>query len=387
MQKLEANKKKRKTEALIGKVFFLCIIIFILLNILIPDKEISESENRMLATCPRLTWNGLISGDFMEQFENYLADQFAGRNLWRQIQVSISRFGGNKEIQGVILGKKGQLMEEIVLPQEELLTKNLQAIQKFSADYEEVPVYMMMVPDAASVLTESLPSLVKPADQVSMITRVKNELGESVVWLDALSALNNHKGEKIYYKTDHHWTSLGAFYVFQETAPQMKISGDIPGGYAAYPVSVSFNGVLASKSGCSLNEKEEIDIYVPKSGDNDVVVNYVDEQRKTASLYDSSKLDTKDQFGVFLGGNSSVIDIKTLSESTRRLLVVKDSFANNFIPFLTPYFREIVVMDPRYYSGTAEDLMEDYRITDALFLYSGNTFFQDNHISGVLGSE
>ena len=70
-----------------------------------------------------------------------------------------------------------------------------------------------------------------------------------------------------------------------------------------------------------------------------------------------------------------------------RLLVIKDSFANCFVPFLAPYYREIVVVDPRYYSGTITDLMDTYRITDVLFLYSGNTFFTDNSISGVFASE
>ena len=118
-----------------------------------------------------------------------------------------------------------------------------------------------------------------------------------------------------------------------------------------------------------------------------MIVNYVNESKRTTSLYDSSKLETKDQYGVFLGGNTSLIDIRTVSTSQKRLLVVKDSFANSFIPFLAPYYREIVVVDPRYYSGTIEDIMSSYRITDALFLYSGNSFFTDNSISGVFTGE
>ena len=112
-----------------------------------------------------------------------------------------------------------------------------------------------------------------------------------------------------------------------------------------------------------------IDIYVPKTEDNDVVVNYVDEQKKTASLYDSSKLNSRDKYAVYLGGNFSVVDIRTVSESNRRLLLIKDSYANSFVPFLTPYFREIVMVDPRYYSGTIGDIMDTYEITDTLFLY------------------
>ena len=115
--------------------------------------------------------------------------------------------------------------------------------------------------------------------------------------------------------------------------------------------------MLASKSGVNLGEKEQIDIYVPTEEDTDLIVDYVDEGKRSTSLYDSSKLKEKDQYTVFLGGNSSLLDIRTVSTSTKRLLLVKDSFANSFIPFLTPYYREIVVVDPRYYSGTINDLM------------------------------
>ena len=112
-----------------------------------------------------------------------------------------------------------------------------------------------------------------------------------------------------------------------------------------------------------------------------------DEGKRTTSLFDSSKLDTKDQYDVFLGGDFSVVDIKTVSTESKRLLLIKDSFADCFVQFLTPYYREIVVVDPRYYSGTIEELLSSYRISEVLFLYSGNTFFTDNNISGVLTGE
>ena len=107
---------------------------------------------------------------------------------------------------------------------------------------------------------------------------------------------------------------------------------------------------------------------------------------KTTTLYDRDKLKTRDKYAVFLGGNTSLIDIKTMSAGQKHLLVLKDSYANCFVPFLTPYFREIVMVDPRYYSGNIEDVMETYQITDVLILYSGNTFFRDNNINGVLES-
>lgn len=383
----KTNRKKRKLENYIGAGFLTCLFLAAGINLLTPAKEMSEEENRMLAQKPGISVESVTSGGYMEQYEEYQMDQFFGRNAWRNLKVGLSRLGGSREENGVYIGRKGQLLEEIAIPDQSVLKKNMKAIEAFASQYEDIPVSMIIVPDAADILEERLPFLAEVADQEQYIAQVKKELGDTVRWVDAVSVMKKHKDEKIYYKTDHHWTTKGAYYVFQEARKALDIPEKGEVGYVSYPVTDSFNGSLASQSGCRLDEREVIDIYVPKKEDNDVVVNYVDEQRKTTSLYDSSKLETRDKYGVFLGGNSSVIDIRTVSESNRRLLVVKDSYANCFIPFLTPYFREIVMVDPRYYSGTMADIMETYEITDAMFLYSGNLFLQDNNISGVLGSE
>lgn len=381
------KKSKRRMERLIGKIFILCLFGVMLVNIIIPDREMSEEENRMLASKPKLTFSTLVNGDFMEQYEEYLSDQFAGRDLWHRMKVALDRFGGSRMENGIYIGKDGQLLQDIQVPVQEHLSENLDAIKEFTETYQDIPVMMILVPDAACILNDRLPWLASVEDQNQMISMVEQSLGDSVTWVDAASALNKHKREKIYYLTDHHWTSLGAFYTFQEAAPALGIEEDVSDKFLSYTVSDSFNGVLASESGAGLGTEENIDIYVPREGDNDVIVNYVNESKRTTSLYDSSKLETKDQYGVFLGGNTSLIDIRTVSTSQKRLLVVKDSFANSFIPFLAPYYREIVVVDPRYYSGTIEDIMSSYRITDALFLYSGNSFFTDNSISGVFTGE
>lgn len=365
----------------------MCMIIFFLLNLIVSDKEMSEEENRMLAGSPRLSWSSLVSGDFMTKYETYLADQFAGRNFWRSIKVGLSGLGGSRQEEDILIGKDDYLMEEIVSPDQDTLMENLEAIRQFAKRSRDIQTYMLLVPNAANIMRDRLPAFATVSDQSRMFVQVKRELGEDVEWLDAAEALKKHAGEQIYYKTDHHWTSLGAFYTFSQVAEQMQIKTDVSSGFVSYPISTTFNGMLAAKSGCRMDVREDIYMYVPRDTDNDVVVNYVDEQRKTASLYDSSKLKTRDQYAVFLGENTSVVDIKTVSESKRRLLLIKDSYANSFVPFLTPYFREIVLVDPRYYSGTIEDIMDTYRISDVLYLYSGNTFFQDNNLKGVLSGE
>lgn len=384
---MKKDRQRKVQEKLVGIIFILTLFLFLIINIIVPDREKSVQENRMLATKPKFRLSSLISGDYDEKFEAYMDDQFVGRDMWRKLKVTVDRIGGSRLENGVYIGTNGQLLEQIEVADENHLAANIKAIKSFSESQSKIPVRMMLVPDAANVLNHSLPALAKPEDQTQMFSMVRKDLGDSVEWIDVSTELNKHKTEKIYYKTDHHWTTLGAFYAFQAAAPSLGIEGDLSGKYVSYAVSDSFNGMLASKSGVNLGEKEQIDIYVPTEEDTDLIVDYVDEGKRSTSLYDSSKLKEKDQYTVFLGGNSSLLDIRTVSTSTKRLLLVKDSFANSFIPFLTPYYREIVVVDPRYYSGTINDLMDSYRISEVLFLYSGNTFFKDNNISGVFAVE
>ncbi|MDM8124991.1 DHHW family protein [Mediterraneibacter glycyrrhizinilyticus] len=381
------RKRKARIANLIGKIFIILLFLVMIINVIVPDREESELENRALEQRPRFNLTTILSGDFMEQWEKYLSDQFAGRDTWRSLKVSLDRLGGARKENDIYIGKDGQLMEDIEVPDDGRLEANLTAIRDFAETYEDISVTMMLVPDAACILSDSLPAFARVEDQRQMFSMAERKLGDTVNWVDTVSILNNHKSEKLYYKTDHHWTTQGAFYVFQDAAETLGIEGDVSDDFVSYTVTDSFNGVLAASSGVGLDEMEQIDIYAPTGGDDDVVVNYVDEGRKTTSLYDSSKLETRDKYGVFLGGNTSVVDIRTVSTSQKRLLVVKDSFADCFIPFLAPYYREIVVVDPRYYSGTMQDIMDSYRITDALILYSGNTFFTDNNISGVFTGE
>ena len=384
---MKKDRQRKVQEQLVGIIFILILFLFLIINIIVPNKEKSMQENRMLATKPKFRLSSLISGDYDEKFEAYMDDQFVGRDMWRKLKVTVDRICGSRLENGVYIGRNGQLLEQIEVADENHLAANIKAIKSFSESQKKIPVRMMLVPDAANVLNHSLPALAKPEDQTQMFSMVRKDLGDSVEWIDVSTELNKHKTEKIYYKTDHHWTTLGAFYAFQAAAPSLGIEGDLSGKYVSHAVSNSFNGMLASKSGVNLGEKEQIDIYVPTEEDTDLIIDYVDEGKRSTSLYDSSKLKEKDQYTVFLGGNSSLLDIRTVSTSTKRLLLVKDSFANSFIPFLTPYYREIVVVDPRYYSGTINDLMDSYRISEVLFLYSGNTFFKDNNISGVFTVE
>lgn len=369
----------------VGLMFFVMILVFVSANILTPDKKFSDSENRMLASKPKFSLESVVSGRFMKQYEEYSADQFAGRDFWVQLKTFADSVTGKKEENGVFNGKNGYLLEEIKEPDEDDLEKNLRAMKSFRQEYPNVSMHMMLVPNAANVLKKYLPAFAVTADQNALINKVRAELGADFNWIDVEKTMKKHADEDIYYRTDHHWTTLGAYYAFQDAAAAFGISEEEKIPMKAYGVSNNFNGTLSAMSGYQTGYKEAMYIYLPE-GENvpRTVVNYVEEQKKTASLYDASKLEEKDKYAVFLGGNHSLIDIRTTAQNKDRLLVIKDSYANCFIPFLVPYYREIVVVDPRYYTGDMQKLMDENKITSVLFLYNANTFFEDKMLAGVL---
>ena len=246
----------------------------------------------------------------------------------------------------MFIGKSGQLLEDIAVPDKEQLEANINAVKNFAQTYENIPTTVMLVPDAACILSNRLPAFATVEDQRQMFGMVERNLGDTVNWVDTVSIMNKHKSEKLYYKTDHHWTTLGAYYGYQALAAAMKLDTSKAPAMKSYAVTNSFNGTLSATSGYETDYNEPIYIYAPDDLKTapQVVVNNVNEKKKTATLYDTSKLKEKDKYALFLGGNYPVLDIRTTADTTDRLLLVKDSYANSVIPFLTAYYREIIVV-------------------------------------------
>ena len=387
----ESKKTKRKLHRrkLAALLFLMMLGIICLFNLVSGDKEYSEKENRMLQQRPQFTLAGIESGRLMEQYESYLSDQFVGRNFWVSLKTRIDLLAGKRESNGVFKGKNHYLLEDIASPDQEQMAQNIEAIESFENKYQDIPMYMMLVPNAANIESGKLPGFAVTEDQNQIFRNIQKELGDYINWVDVTKTLKKHKSEDIYYHTDHHWTTLGAFYAFQELASSMKLDTSKVSEWKSYAVTSEFNGTLSATSGYETGYEEPIYIYAPENIEDapEVVVNYVNEKKKTATLYDSSKLEEKDKYAMFLGGNYPMIDIRTTADTTDRLLLIKDSYANCLVPFLVPYYREIIIIDPRYYYGDITEVMESNKITSVLFLYNGNTFVEDNSINGVLEND
>ena len=364
-------------------IFLLFMVLAIVLNIFMPDKEYSESENRMLAQAPEFSLTNLASGKFMTDMEDYVTDQFVFRDQWINLKVLEDMALGKRESNGVYIGKQGYLMQ---VPENNIdddsVNDNLNAIREFAQRHEDVNTVMSLVPNAAYILEQLTPANAPVRDQSQDIALAEETVGDVLTFVDLTETMSSHRDGAIYYKTDHHWTSLGARYAFDTIYSALGISEPAQ-DYTVYPVSHTFSGTLASKSGYD-RSRDTIDIYVPQDVSTEYVVNYVEEGEKTASMYESRALEQKDQYEVFFGGNHSRIDITTPVEENKNLLIFKDSYANCFIPFFQPYFRSIIVIDPRYYYDDVDRLVTDNSITDILFLYNVDTFMTDTSLADSL---
>ena len=395
-RKMTPEEKRRRKEKLFYQrsskiyfkmtgIFLFFLIIAFAFNLFSKDKKYSESENRMLAQKPEFSMANLACGKYMKDMEDYVTDQFFIRDKWINLKVLEDLALGKRESNGVYIGKKDHLMEIPTAPNQKALDNNLDAISNFSASHPDINTVMTLIPNAAYVYNHLVPRNAPVRDQEADIKYVQSAVGTSLNFVDLTKTMTSHKDEEIYYKTDHHWTTLGAKYAFDALSTALGIDSPTQ-EYTIYPVTHSFQGTLTSKSGYDKG-KDTIELYIPQNVNTDCLVNFVDEGKRTASMYESAALENKDKYEVFFGGNHSRVDISTPMEGKKNLLLFKDSYANCFIPFLVPYYRNIIVIDPRYYYDNIESLITDNEITDILFLYNVNTFLGDTSLGDVLAAE
>lgn len=379
------RKRSSKIYIKITGVFLLFLLTATVFNVFGKDKKFSEAENRMLAQKPIFSLSSLASGKYMSDMEEYVTDQFFIRDKWINLKMLEDLALGKKESNGVYIGKKGSLLEIPQAPDKTALDNNLKEISNFAIRHDKINTVMSLVPNAAYICDQLRPLNAPVRDQEKDIEYVRRAVDTSLNYVDLTKTMSSHKEEPIYYKTDHHWTSLGAKYAFDTLYIALGINAPTK-EYRALPVTHEFSGTLASKSGYDKG-RDTIEIYIPQGVNTDCVVSYPDEQKKTASIYSSEALQNKDKYEVFFGGNHSRIDIATPMKEKKNLLLFKDSYANCFLPFLIPYYRNITVIDPRYYYDDIDKLIKDNDITDVLFLYNVNTFLADNSLADVLAEE
>lgn len=375
-----------------GNIVFFCLVLCFCLiiglgtvmNILSRDREFSESENRVLASFPKLTLSSIADGSFMKSFETYMADQFIFRDSLISAKTYFDRLSGKKEENGVYIGKDGFLIEKQSPYNKKKVKALTKSINSFMKKYPYANKMVAISPNASYVYSDKLPKNVEVSDQYNQLTKIMNSLeGKNYRFLNVSKALlEAKKKHQVFYKTDHHWTTRGAAAVFKAIADKWGLdNGKVK--YKFLTVSGDFEGTLASKTGIH-DVKDKVEICLPKNSKGSYVVAIESQEKKTATLFDSEKLKQKNKYEVFLGGNYDKVVIDTVSSSKNTLLIIKDSYANCLIPMLTPYFARIVVVDPRYMTDSIHTVMDEYSFSHVLFLYNLNTFLQDTSLESAM---
>ncbi|MCR4928271.1 MAG: hypothetical protein K5927_09860 [Lachnospiraceae bacterium] len=362
-------------------IFFIAVTaIFLIAGIVLKDREYSSKEKRNLKSFPAVSFESLTKGEFENGLEEYIADQFACRDILMTAKTAVKMATGKKESQGVILCEDGWLLQPLNEPDAELFDDMTSSVKDFAARYPDIKMYFMPVPTSAWYKKDLLPAGVYSADQDAYIDRIKESLKGSLQVVDVRELFNMEKLTQLYYRTDHHWTTDGAYTAYAEFT---GYNGAFIPYYEPSVVANDFSGSLVSKSGFITTARDAVKIYVPQF-EQHYVVTYEAEQKKSASLYEPEYLRSDDPYMVFFGGNHAKITIETAAESSRKILVFKDSYANSFIPFLLEDYELITVIDPRYYYDDLDTLIKLNGYTDVLFLYNVNTLAEDRNLQGVL---
>ena len=358
-------------------VGLLCAVLFVLgiADLCNSDRVYSETENRVLASRPTFSWESLLSGEYGDDYEEYMSDQFVGRDKWVGIKTRADILFQKKEINGVYLGADRYLIgvNDPKKYTEQMEDSRIASLKKLVNRWD---AKVMLVPTADNILTDKLPAFTPHYDEMRLLAKVKESVDEEH-YIDVYSALQEHAGEPIYYRTDHHWTSLGAYYGFLAWADNM---GKFPYPYntaGMKTVSEDFQGTLQSRINVAWT-KDRIQ-YFPETEKKSVSVTY-DFADTADSLYAPEYLETKNQYGFFLNDNHAFIEIHTGYNPGKTLFVIKDSYANSMIPLLAAHYETIYVVDLRYFNGKLFQLMEQYEPEqgmDVLVLYDCIHFLED----------
>ena len=365
-------------------------------------REFSQNENRYLQKRPEITMEGILSAQVQKEMESYACDQLIGRDAWMAVATNTKRLINRSEINGVYLGKDGHLFQRLSGDQVSYdnYEKNIQLLRDFG-DNHGIPVSFLLVPDAAIVLKDDLPkgALVLDGDTYYAsggVPDLREPLQEALL-----------SGTDPYFRTDHHWNTDGAYIgakVYLSSRQETILPQE---AYGMTTVSNDFYGTTYSKVAglCGVRADElRLPTELPKhltvqtagradsvslptdSGEESVIWPDRLQELEKAGIYDLSKLQGKDQYAVYFGGNYGWLKITNPDEKAagKRLLILKDSFANSMVPYLLPYYETITMVDLRYFNGSFAQVMEESDPTELLVLYELTNFADEKNLYKIL---
>ena len=355
---------------------------FSLVNLVFPKRDQLELENRKAAQLPAFSVSALLDGSWQSGFARWMQDQFALRDVWVNTQRAADEIVFQKvEEGGILLGKDHWMFTKLFTVDDatqKQLAKNVQAVSDFAAAHPG-KVTFLLAPSASVIYPEELPTGAPMADENAMLDDIFTTVGQNASVLDLRPTFTADKNEYLYFKTDHHWTPDGAYRAYQQFCTLKNLTPfdcnvytkiTVPDFYGThYSATRRWNAQADSFSYYDL--PNQMTVY-KVNGEADY------EPVKTEGLMNLAKLDTRDKYGAFLDGNNGYSVIE--GNGTGSILVVKDSYANSFIPYLTANYAKIGVVDFRGLAYGLDSTIEKEGYDQILILYNFQTFISDNKV-------
>lgn len=374
-------KQKKRSPFLFFTTAILILALCGISLFLLPQRSYSEHENRYLTTFQKPSVRGFFDSSMQQNLTKGANDQFPGRDGWMKFATSLKRMTGMQDMGGVLFGKDGYYFERI-LDSDLSMTRyrnNLRYLKQAATNLN-IKTFFLPVPSKGTILTHLLPEHAVLYDADSLYKMAEETLSAATL-IDIRSTLSDAvKDQQLYFKTDHHWTMHASYLAYTSWCRRHSYTPAPLSGFAPECVSEDFFGTLYSKAPCfdTQPDRLELPVHVPKAS---IFI----QDKPVESIYDWNRLDTKDKYGVYFGGNTGRIDIHTRHRKGRgTLLIIKDSFANSLVPFLMTDYDHITMIDFRYYNLPFSRLVQEILPDETLVLYEMGNFAQDENFFKIL---
>ena len=361
-------------------VFSILVILFTVIDIINSPNEFSELENRKLSQMPILSLKSYIDTSFSSDYEKYINDQFFLRDNWIDLKSRIEYLLGKRENNDIIFGRENYLFKKFTTFNDEMLENNLNSIITFTNNYNK-EVDFFIIPNSYAVYDELTPRYLPLVDQLSLINSINSYLSlksnDHINTINVAEELLKNKDDYRYYKTDHHWTSYGAYLAYLTYMDYLGLEIVDINNLEKITIN-NFLGTYYNRSKYFKADSDFITYY------NILGLHIEIDGKEQLSLMDLDKFKGSDKYSAFLWGNNGLTKVinENISEERKgsSILIFKDSYANSFIQFLSYNYEIIDIIDLRYFKESIRNFMKDKDYNEILIMYSFNNLSSDINI-------
>lgn len=373
------NKLSNRITAIAVLAF---MFVFMLLTIFSGKADRSSDENRSLADEPVPDITSLIDGSYTDRLSTFAADHFAMRSTWLRGNAELRSQIGEGLINGVY--NAGDMLLDADVSQRKTAVRSAYEINRFAGKYKGA-IYVAAVPTSSGVYREDLPEYFDSYRESEQISDFYDLLDHNIKRIDAYNILKMLNDNYIYYRNDTKWTSYGAYCVYRTVIQKL---GFLPTTYDKYSirhVTSDFRGNLYNRSLYKGIKPDMIDIYDCGSGSIVTECTGFDSSgnKFAKQLYDDKQLDSDYMYNVYLGESVPHLRINTSVNNSRKLLVIKDSYADCFIPFLTQHYSQIDVIDPELITDSLSSYIDINDFEQTLFLFGIENLSREDAMSAL----